>query len=396
MRVQDKFYMRAALRRAPLVCALGMAMAVLSLPAQAVLDRKSVDERATRAVAAVQSTMQRGAMQSGEALGIRSAEVTPQGRTVVHAHQTVNGHRVWGSSVIVHADPAAAPRTVGKTQLQSVRPAGTPRLSESQAITVAMNALALKGSALSSKAELVVFPTSKQTGLQMVWNAGTKRYELDRQRSTLPAKGQDPYVWAYDVHVLAKNSKDGLKDIRYVVDARNGSILKVVDEVRGLAEPNPPAQLDTDIAVKGIGYSQYSGTVTLDTTRRADGTYSMIDRTRGSNFVPIFNDGRYINPETFTPYLDELGNPIAIIGLQAMAERHEGSNWDYKANWYWLDKNTTNVWGDGQAFAGYPFGNETSVNGQTASVDAHFGLATTWDFFKNIFVRNGLDDQGGS
>ena len=44
----------------------------------------------------------------------------------------------------------------------------------------------------------------------------------------------------------------------------------------------------------------------------------------------------------------------------------------------------------------YPYGGETSVNGQTAAVDAHFGMATTWDFYKNVFNRDGIDNQGTS
>jgi len=34
--------------------------------------------------------------------------------------------------------------------------------------------------------------------------------------------------------------------------------------------------------------------------------------------------------------------------------------------------------------------------GETAAVDAQYGLAMTWDFYKNVFGRNGIDGQGTS
>ncbi|MFJ5119951.1 M4 family metallopeptidase [Kitasatospora sp. NPDC088548] len=42
-----------------------------------------------------------------------------------------------------------------------------------------------------------------------------------------------------------------------------------------------------------------------------------------------------------------------------------------------------NVWGDG-----------TVANGQSAAVDAQFGAAATWDYYKNTFGRNGIKNNG--
>jgi Zn-dependent metalloprotease len=50
------------------------------------------------------------------------------------------------------------------------------------------------------------------------------------------------------------------------------------------------------------------------------------------------------------------------------------------------------VWGDGENYD--PGRGSKSPNGQTAAVDAHFGLQTTWDFYKNILGRNGIDGKG--
>ena len=40
------------------------------------------------------------------------------------------------------------------------------------------------------------------------------------------------------------------------------------------------------------------------------------------------------------------------------------------------------------------FGNGTTTDGQSAAVDAHYGAAETWDFYKNTFGRLGIRDDG--
>ena len=42
-----------------------------------------------------------------------------------------------------------------------------------------------------------------------------------------------------------------------------------------------------------------------------------------------------------------------------------------------------NVWGDG-----------TAADPQSAGVDAHYGIAVTWDYYKNVHGRNGIGDDG--
>ena len=53
------------------------------------------------------------------------------------------------------------------------------------------------------------------------------------------------------------------------------------------------------------------------------------------------------------------------------------------------------TWGDGLNYESSR-GGTRSENGQTAAVDAHFGLQTSWDFYKNILHRNGIDGQGST
>ncbi len=48
-------------------------------------------------------------------------------------------------------------------------------------------------------------------------------------------------------------------------------------------------------------------------------------------------------------------------------------------------------WGDGLNFGG---GATASENGQTAAVDAHFGLQSTWDYYLNVHAWEGIDGKG--
>jgi Zn-dependent metalloprotease len=49
-------------------------------------------------------------------------------------------------------------------------------------------------------------------------------------------------------------------------------------------------------------------------------------------------------------------------------------------------------WGDGENYD--PGRGSKSPNGQTAAVDAQYGLQTTWDFYKHVLGRNGIDGKG--
>src|SRR5207344_877717 len=126
----------------------------------------------------------------------------------------------------------------------------------------------------------------------------------------------DPYVWAWEAEIFAHNNVDGVRDMKYLVDARTGALLRSDTGMRSLEAANPPIQTDTDLPVVATGYSQYSGTVMLGTTQHADGTFSMIDRTRGTGFNPWLHDKFW---DAFgTPILDANGNPISVHGMQVI------------------------------------------------------------------------------
>ncbi|HEY0699800.1 MAG TPA: M4 family metallopeptidase [Micromonospora sp.] len=95
--------------------------------------------------------------------------------------------------------------------------------------------------------------------------------------------------------------------------------------------------------VAGTGHSIYSGTVTIDTTLSGS-TYTMIDPLRGNGNTCDMNNGS----STCTNFTD-----------------------------------ADNVWGNG-----------TNSHRQSAGVDAHFGAAKTFDYFKNVHGRNGIFGNG--
>ncbi len=95
----------------------------------------------------------------------------------------------------------------------------------------------------------------------------------------------------------------------------------------------------------GTGTAEYSGTVPLGTTASASGGFDLIDGGRGGHKTYDLNGGTTGTGTLF----------------------HDADD----------------AWGDG-----------TPANRQTAAVDAHYGAAVTWDFYKNELGRNGIRGDG--
>jgi Zn-dependent metalloprotease len=91
----------------------------------------------------------------------------------------------------------------------------------------------------------------------------------------------------------------------------------------------------------GTGNSLTLGTVTIETTKTSTG-YSMVDALRGGNAT-------YNGPATAAP----------------------------------LFTDADNVWGNG-----------ATSDPASAGVDAHYGIAKTWDYYKTTFGRNGIGNDG--
>ncbi|MFD3589416.1 M4 family metallopeptidase [Streptomyces sp. NPDC058683] len=152
--------------------------------------------------------------------------------------------------------------------------------------------------------------------------------------------------------------KPATDSARKVIWAGNGTPkLAWETVVGGFQDDGTPSQLHviTDAttgkelyryqAVKsGTGNTQYSGTVTLNTTLSGS-TYQLYDTTRGGHKTYSLNNG---TSGTGTLMTD-----------------------------------TDDVWGTG-----------SGSNTQTAGADAAYGAQTTWDFYKNTFGRSGIKNDG--
>lgn len=109
--------------------------------------------------------------------------------------------------------------------------------------------------------------------------------------------------------------------------------------------------------VEGVGKSQYNGEVPLSTTF-ANNAYQMLDPERGKG---------------------------GTFGAMAITNANHGTA---SGRVY---TSTVNTWGDGKQFV--EGGSTTGANGQTAAVNAMWGLKNTYDMHKNVLGWLALDGQ---
>ncbi|MEV0975798.1 M4 family metallopeptidase [Streptomyces sp. NPDC049915] len=156
------------------------------------------------------------------------------------------------------------------------------------------------------------------------------------------------------------SSRTAADSSRKVIWAATGKpVLAYETVVGGLQDDGTPNQLHviTDAATgaklyeyqgienaTGTGNTQYSGTVSLTTTLSGS-TYTLNDGDRGGHKTYNLNHGTSGTGTLFSQ--------------------------------------TSNTWGNG-----------TTSNAATAGADAHYGAATTWDFYKNTFGRSGIRNDG--
>jgi Zn-dependent metalloprotease len=142
---------------------------------------------------------------------------------------------------------------------------------------------------------------------------------------------------AYDVRVSGTRA-DGMPSREHVIlDAHRLAVLDRFDDIQ-----------TSDTVTSGL--SLYSGVVPLHSDLRNDGLYALKDATRGDHAVYDLKNrnGQFTN-DPGTLYVD-----------------------------------ADNQWGDG----------EHSKTAQSDAVDAAYGQNMTWDFYKTVFGRNGIADDG--
>ncbi|WP_329324531.1 M4 family metallopeptidase [[Kitasatospora] papulosa] len=202
---------------------------------------------------------------------------------------------------------------------------------------------------------------------------GTVHTRYERTYASLPVLGGDLVTHtaadgkskgvdkATDARISVPSTQPKLKaaaSARKVVWAGDGKPALAFETVReGVQKDGTPSRLHiiTDATTgkklhsfeaveTGTGNSQYSGQVTLSTTKGGSG-FELTDGDRGGHKTYDLGQG-----QTGT------GDPVT---------------------------DADDTWGDG-----------TGGDRQTAAVDAHYGAATTWDFYKNELGRDGIAGDG--
>ncbi|MEU9141852.1 M4 family metallopeptidase [Streptomyces sp. NPDC048404] len=240
---------------------------------------------------------------SKEKLVVKDVVKDNDGTLHTRYERTYAGLPVLGGDIVVHTPPASrATGTVGTTfnnkhaiKVASTTPAVTKATAGAQALKAAKSLKAEKPSTESAR--------------KVIW-AGT---------------GTPRLAWET---VISGVQDDGTPSKLHVVtDATTGKELTRYEGIQ-----------------TGTGNTQYSGTVTLNTTLSGS-TYQLTDSTRGSHKTYSLNNGTSGTGTLMTDADD--------------------------------------VWGTG-----------AGSNTQTAGADAAYGAQTTWDFYKNTFGRSGIKNNG--
>ena len=299
----------------------------------------------TRRIAAATDRLTTNRLQLGldqdHAFQLRDAHSDQLGQTHGHFVQRYKGVRVWGGDAITHVAREGTELPLTDALHRNIQLNVTPAMPEGEALAVVQQDLAPKGTfALPPTAELVVYPqttTVVRRPLRMALDAEADATTMTREvvRHTL----------AYHIHTELENDLDGIRHTDYLVDAHTGAILQRWNTLH-------------TTATTATGKSQYSGTVTLDVNTTATG-YELRDLSRGTggNYVTNSNHATTTSTAVGTIYT-----------------------------------NTTTTWGDGLNYV--EKSSTTAANGQTAAVDAMYGMTKSWDFYKLVFGRNGIDGLG--
>jgi Zn-dependent metalloprotease len=163
---------------------------------------------------------------------------------------------------------------------------------------------------------------------------GTTIDDVSSRGLVVYARGAKP-VLAYEVRVRGVSDTQGEADMRYFVDALSGKVLDGWNIIK-------------TAAASGTGQTLFLGDVPITTDSTSSG-FQMVDPTRGGGNT---RDGK--------------GREISTIYSSAAILTDADNNWG---------------------------NNTTSVLASEAS-DAHYGVAATWDFYKNNFNRTGIFDDG--
>ena len=154
-------------------------------------------------------------------------------------------------------------------------------------------------------------------------------------RKVVYAMYQQPTL-AWEVVMKGTRADQTPTEMHYFVDANTGAVLDAWDMVH-------------TAAANGTGNTGHIGSVPL-TTNSVSGGFQMVDAARGNGST-----------------LDANGAAYSSAAGSAV-----------------LFTDADNTWGNGNF----------STDRATAAADAHYGVAITWDYYKNTHGRNGIFNNG--
>ncbi|GGB24637.1 peptidase M4 [Flexivirga endophytica] len=284
--------------------ALGAALVTavcMSMP-PALASNPSAIQHATTAKASINADHDALGLGSDEKLVLRNVVTDKNGSTHVHYERTYKGLQVVGGDLIVTKSKSGH---VGK----------------------------IRKNASGKVAVTSVTPTYSQTEAKATGRRHTDAVKTSKKDSTLVIfAGKGAPRLAYDVYVEGVRADKVPTRTHTYVDAHNGKVLAVDDEIE-----------------TGTGRSIYVGDVTIGTKAHSGGGYEMTDAA-GNYTTDVHNQG---DPNTGTGPAGDL----------------------------FLDSD--DAWGNG-----------SNSDRASAAVDAQYGAEKTFDYYKNVLGRNGIWNDG--
>lgn len=307
-------------------------------------------QEAAALIARLAATRAANGLDHNHGFAIAARHPGVEGTRITRVHHTFKGVRVFLSESVVVTDmsgrivsESVSDRRSGLGQGASASKASatagnmnvTPSVSASAAIDMVVRRVAPRGTHQAPpSAELIIFPV--MTTVRAPGAEGKSEAQLN-------AVDLEEKVAGYELAYLVKTRMLVGQQAVYhdtVLSATTGRVLKQWDSLQ---------------TVIGTGKSQYNGSVPISTTLSGS-TYLMKDPLRGV--------GGYHGAMAITN-----ANHTTSAGA--------------------VYSNSTNTWGDGlQYISG---GSTTNANGQTAAVNAMWGLMNTYDTLKNVLGWRSLD-----
>jgi Zn-dependent metalloprotease len=334
------------------IAALPLMMCAEALAAGPMMAAPAVQspQDAAALLAKLAGTRNKNGLDNDHGFTIESQHPGVVGTRISRAAHTYKGVKVFQSESVVVTNDAgdmlsesvsdrrsglgngsSSDKSRGKAPAFSV----TPTISASAAIALVVNAVGANAVHVHApSAELIIFPI-----VSSVRVAGAANKTDAQLNATDLVEEVTGYELAYLVHTrMAAGTKPVYFDT--VVSATDGHVL---------------SQWKALQTVVGTGNSQYNGTVPISTTLSGS-TYSMKDATRGTG---------------------------GTFGAMAITNANHGTTAGS------IYTNATNTWGDGLQYVSG--GSTTNANGQTAAVNAMWGLMNTYDMLKNTLGWSSLD-----